>query len=616
MNPLLLVAAFQSQDAIVVTGSREPIGQHEAPVAAFVIHDDALDALASPLAVDALRLSPGLSVSQGGPRGTQTQVRIRGAEANHSLLFLDGIRFNDPAAGNEARFELLATDLLSRIEIIRGPASALWGPEALGGVIAVETPDAFAGEGFGALAEHGSLDSSRLSAQAAVRSGETGISATASYLRSGGIDSFGSGGERDGFAAFSAALRAGWRPAQGQELGLSAFYVGGTSEYDGLDPATFRRADTRDETGNRIAAVRGWGRFERGGWTLTADASLLDSANRNRLGEAPLNRTAGRRTTVGGQVSRRFGDHRFTAAVEYESEEFRARDQVHFGGTDQDRSRSLTALVGEWHAAWSEAVATDVVVRHDAFSAFGDATTVRAAVLARPAEGWSLLVAYGEGIAQPTFYDLYGFFPGSFAGNPDLRPERSRGFEAGIRWAGRRFGFGALGFSHRLESEIVDIFDPVTFLASTRNVGGASRRRGFELSGEYRRSQAIQLYLNYTFLDAEERREPADLPVREVRRPRHSANLILIGRSGRLGWSGTASYVGARRDLDFDLFPARPVRLDPYLLGSLRVGWRFDGGFEAYARVENAFDADYQDVAGYATPGRTIYAGIRVRFGD
>ncbi len=158
-----------------------------------------LDNLSLPHLPDLLRLLPGVSVATTGPRGTQTQVRIRGAEAGHTLVFLDGIRFNDPAAGNEARFELLTADALSSFELVRGPQSALWGSEALGGVIAAETADAFRGTGFEGFGEYGSLDSARLSGRYAVRTGDVGITASAGWLRSDGIDSFGAGGERDGF---------------------------------------------------------------------------------------------------------------------------------------------------------------------------------------------------------------------------------------------------------------------------------------------------------------------------------------------------------------------------------------------------------------------------------
>ena len=612
MDASILLITLQAAQPIVVTGSREPLPQAEAPVSATVLDEEALDALAFSLAVDALRLTPGVSVATSGPRGTQTQVRIRGAEANHSLLFVDGIRFNDPAAGNEARFELLATDLLSRIEVVRGPQSALWGSEALGGVISVRTADPFERQGFAALGEYGELDSARASAQGALQTGDLGFAATGSFLSSEGIDALGRGGGRDGFDNRSFGFGAGWRPAEGRRLGVSAFYVEGTSEFDGYDPVTFLRADTLDETENRIAAVRTYGSLEQDGWTLSADASFLDSANRNRTGEAPLNRTAGRRITAGGQLSRRFGGHRLTAAATHEAEDFRARDQVYFGGTDQDRSRSLTAFVGEWHAVWSDALVTDLAVRHDGFSAFADATTIRAAVQLRPTRALTLHAAYGEGIAQPTFYDLYGFFPGFFAGNPDLRPESARGWEAGLRWQQGRVSLGAVAFASRLRDEIVDVFE--NGLASARNADGTSRRRGAELFADWRLSDAVRVHANYTLLDADQRQAAGGAAVREVRRPRHSANLAAFGEAGRLSWSGSLAYVGSRTDMDFDIF--QTVRLGAYVLGSARLGWRLTDGLEAYARIENAFDERYQDVAGYATPGRTIHAGLRLRFGD
>jgi vitamin B12 transporter len=287
---------------------------------------------------------------------------------------------------------------------------------------------------------------------------------------------------------------------------------------------------------------------------------------------------------------------------------------VFFGGTDQDRTRDLTAVVGEWRADWSDGFATDVAIRHDSFSAFGDATTLRASALARPADGFTVHGAYGEGIAQPTFFDLFGFFPGSFLGNPTLKPERSRGFEAGLRWADERASISVTGFSNRLRDEIVGTFDPVTFVASTANATGRSRRRGIEVEAGYR-FEPVRLAINYTFLDAEERRAEGDLVVREVRRPRHSANLIADGKLGRVRFGAALSYVGKRRDTDFDSFPAQVVTLGDYVLGSLKLGYELSEQLEAYARVENAFNADYQDVIGYNTAGRTAYAGIRVRLG-
>ncbi len=611
---LLSAVAIQAEPEIIVTAAREPVAADEAAVSSTLFDQTALDALTLPAAADILRLSPGMSVSVAGPRGTQTQLRIRGAEANHTLLFLDGIRFNDPAAGNEARFELLTTDLLSRMEIVRGPQSALWGSEALGGVIAAGTADPFVARGFAGDVEYGSLDTSRLFGRYAVQTGDIGLTASAGWQRSDGIDSFGANGERDGFETVAASLKAVYR-AGGIDAGIVGHWIEGTSEYDGFDPVTFQRADTLDETKNRIGAVRGWFSGEWDGWGVRAEAAYLDSANRNRLGAAPLNSTFGDRLTLGAQVSRRMGGHLVVAAIDHNEEDFRARDTQYFGGTDQDQSRRNTAFIGQWRAEWMPGVVTDVAVRHDDFNRFDDATTVRATLLVSPAAGWTLHAAYGEGIAQPTFFDLYGFFPGSFVGNPDLRPESSRGWEAGLRWTDGRFNVGLTGFSNRLRNEIVDTFDSVTFLSSTANADGRSRRDGVEVELGYRHAEWLNITANYTWLDADEQRVAGAALVREVRRPRSTANLIAFGTADRVTWGASLAYVGKRTDTDFDLFPSPTVTLDDYVLASLRVGYRVLPQLELYGRLENAFDANYQDVVGYNTPGTTVHAGLRFAFG-
>lgn len=613
---ILLLSALANGAAndIVVTASRDPVPAADSAASATIFDPGAIDALTLPDAADVLRLSPGVSVATTGPRGTQTQIRIRGAEANHSLLFIDGIRFNDPAAGNEARFELLASDLLSRIEIVRGPQSALWGAEALGGVIAVETPDPLAARGVTALAEYGSLASLRTYGRASFGTDSFGVTAAAGYERSGGIDSFGAGGERDGFRTGTASLKAAYRSGP-IELGASGYWVQGTSQFDGTDPVTFLRADTRDSTRNRIAALRGWATAAWGGWSAHAEASYLDSSNRNFLAGDPLNQTHGDRLTLGGQVSRRFGGQELIAAIDHNEEDFRARDTAFGGATNQDQSRDDTGLVGEWRGHWSDAFVTDVALRHDSFSDFADATTFRAQALLRPVRDLTFHAAYGEGIAQPTFNDLFGFFPGSFAGNPDLKPERSRGWEAGAGWENGPFSAGLTYFSARLRDEIVDVFDPVTFLSSVANADGTSRREGIEASLGWRPAAWLNLAANYTWLKSSQQTVAGDPRVREVRRPRNTANLVAYGETGRLAWSTSLAYVGPRADQDFDRFPAPTVRLGAYALASARIAYRLLPRLELYARVENAFDDDYQDVVGYNTPGRTVYAGFRVALG-
>lgn len=621
MSLILYLAASAAppppDETIVITGGIEPAQASVNYVPELKTEEVDHPWTGLPMIADLLRLTPSVSVSVSGPRGTQTQLRMRGGEANHTLLFVDGIRFNDPAAGNEARFELLTNDSTDRIDILRGPQSAFWGSEAIGGVVDVHTNGAHWPLSFDALAEYGSLDSARASARAAGTLGKLELGGGGSWQRSDGIDSSGTSGDLDGFANRSASFRALYRPTGKAQLGAVAHWIDATSEYDGFDPVTFRRADTLDETSNRIAAGRVWAEVESGPWTAKLDSSLLASANRNRLGAAPLNSTLGRRLTANGQLSRTLGNHKLTAALDHQAEHFRARDQVFFGGTDQDRSRSLVAATGEWEARWSKALMTAVALRHDRFSAFRDATTLYASVEAKPGRDWRLLGNYSEGIAQPTFYDLYGFFPGSFTGNPALRPERASSWNVGIMWRERkRLSLGLSLFTARLEDEIVDVFDPATFRSSAANATGSSSRRGIEVFAEWRPAKAANFGFNYSLLDAEERQVAGGLRLREVRRPRHSLNLVGHGRAGPFTWGATLAYVGERGDTDFDDFPARPVTLGDYGLVSLRAAWRISPALEAYARAENALDSRYQDVVGYRTPGRTAYAGLRFRFRD
>jgi vitamin B12 transporter len=609
------------EETIVVTASLEPVRPEESPASVTLIDERRIEALGAPLVADLARLAPGISVAVSGAQGSLTQIRIRGAEANHSLLFVDGIAFNDPASGNEARFETVAADGLARMEIVRGPQSALWGSEALGGVIAVEGADPFSGTRLSASGGYGSRDFSRGHVELVAGRGKAGLAASLTGLRSDGIDIFGGGaGDRDGFSNLAGRLKAAIRPVADGEIGIVGHYIQATSQFDGTPAPLFRRADTLDSSRAELGAVRAWARLGLASdapWSLELNGQYLHSSNRNRNGAMPLNRTLADRLRIGGKLVRRFSTggarHSLIAAVEREEESFAALDQAVYFAPDQRRSRARTAWVGEWRAQWGSVLSTDVAVRHDDFNRFADSTNLRAAVVARPLDRLRLHAAYGEGIAQPTFFDLYGFDPTSFIGNPELTPEKSRGLEAGVAWEGRRFGLGATAFSNRLSGEIVEDFSVFPF--TVRNADGRSRRRGVEMSAEVRPAAGLRVSANYTWLDARERRVGAGRRTAEPRRPRHAANLAADWTAGRLVAGASLSYVGERVDSDFDSFPAIPVRLDDYVLANVRLAYRLSRGFELFGQVENGLDADYRDVFGYNSQGRSIHAGLRVRLG-
>ncbi|WP_343347529.1 TonB-dependent receptor [Sphingomicrobium sp. XHP0239] len=599
----------QQVSPIVVTTSREEEALPDAePVT--LLDDTTVEALAPARHTDLLRLFPSASLSETGSPGSQAQLRIRGAEANQTLLFVGGIKANDPAASNEARFELLGLPLGNALELVRGPRSALWGAEAIGGVVAVRP--GIGTDGSRIRAEAGS--DGFLRADAATRLGSFDLSA--GYQRADGFDSFDGNGDKDGYSNLSAAV-SGTIGLGAIDLELSAFGIEGTSEYDGFDPLTFLRADTRDVTDNRLGAARvGLAGDAGAGWSFEADASFLASSNDNRLDDVFLNRTSAERLATGAQALHEGRLGRFRSetilALRHETEWYRARDDQYGGATDQERQRGNTAAAIEWSLEGA-AIRPELAVRHDIFTDFADATSVQIGLSGEAARQLTLFARYGTGIAQPSFTDLYGFFPGSFVGNPDLAPERSRGGEIGGLFGSRGGNHIALSlFDQTLTDEIVSTFDSTTFLSGAANSEIDSRRRGIEVEGHVRLASFLTAGANYSYLDASEG-SVADAALDEVRRPDHRAALILTGERDDLTIGATLAYVGARFDTDFDRFPAETLRLDPYVLADARIAYRWTDALSLSLRGRNLFDTRYQDVIGYRTAGRGLYAGLDLR---
>src|SRR5689334_13914663 len=152
-------------DQIVITASRAPETEAQTPASVTITHQKRLERLDQPIVTALIQLTPSAAVTTSGALGSLTEIRIRGAEANHSLVFVDGIKINDPASGDTPRLEIFNADLASRIEVVRGPQSALWGSEAIGGVIAINGLDD--APGVSAKAEGGSFGLVRTSASAA-----------------------------------------------------------------------------------------------------------------------------------------------------------------------------------------------------------------------------------------------------------------------------------------------------------------------------------------------------------------------------------------------------------------------------------------------------------------
>lgn len=616
MNLVFLAAAAAIIDpTIVVTAAREPVRSDLSGSAITILDRDSIEAVGLPQVTDLLRLSPGVSVSQSGPLGSQTQVRLRGAESNHTLVFIDGIEVNDPAASGDFRFETLLSDGIERIEILRGPQSALWGSEAIGGVVSVTTRVPGTASPVFGHAEAGSFGTYRAGGGISIGDDAGGIVAQADHAQSRGIDTFGLGGERDGYENLTLSLKGVAKPSPSTEVGAVARYTSAETEFDGSDPVTFLRADTLDETRIRGLALRGYGQLalldDR--WTHRVELQHLDTDNINRDGPTYLNRSDASRLKAIYQSSFEAGPHRVTGAFEHEKQKYRADDNSFFGGTNQRQSREQNSLIGEYRLTLTDAFSATASVRRDDNDRFADATTWRAAAAGLLGGGFRAHASYGEGVTDPTFTEQFGFFPGSFVGNPDLKPENARGFDAGIGWGNDTTAVDVTWFDADLKDEIVGTFDSVTFLSGVANATGKSRRNGVEASLDTKATDWLRLAASYTWLDAEQGQVAGTARIKEVRRARHSGSLTAIADLDRLTLAASIAYVGKRGDTDFDTF--RNVTLGDYALVTLSGQYRLSESIELTARVENAGDADYEDVFAYRTPGLAAFGGLKVRWG-
>ena len=597
-------------DQIVITASRAPEDETQTPASVTIIDRQRIERLDEPLMGTLLRLTPSAAVATSGPGGSLTEVRIRGAEANHTLLFVDGIKIDDPASGDTPRYEILNADLVSRIEIVRGPQSALWGSEAIGGVIAVNGLDN--APGYAASGEAGSFGFVRANGSASVVSDRTSLSGAIGFQRATGTNSVEGPGDKDGYRNLSGRVRGTWHPRSDVEIGASALALTGHDQFDGFDLFTGAHKDTLDSSRNRLDAGRVWATVgnDASPWRAEVAGSLLGSSNKNDLDGAEQNGTRGTRRNASVQVERRFTTgaiaHRVILAGDTERETFHARDTAFGGLTNQDRNRSHESITGEWRAD-AKSISGDVAVRRDLFNRFKNATSLRTSLLGQLGCGFSLAGSYSEGIAQPTFFDLYGFFPGNFVGNPDLKPESSRGFELSLRYRRGTFGVSVTGYRQRLHDEIVNNAS----FTSVLNASGTSKRSGLEAIVDWSLSDRLRLSANYAYLKSTQFDAVTGAQLTEVRRPKHSGSVAVDGSFRRLTYGASIAYVGRHLD-NRDTFPFDRVTLGSYWLADARLAYAVARDVELFVRGSNLFDQHYQDVFSYRTEPRAVYAGVRL----
>ncbi len=669
----LKISAISDQLVVTATRTTTLTGQPGGSVS--IVTDENLKRGAQSLITEPLRLIPGLAVVQTGGRGGLTSIFSRGGESDYNKVLIDDVPVNE--AGGLFDFGALTPENIERVEVVRGPRSALFGSDAMTSVIQLVTrrgstamPEfEFSGEG-------GSFDYHRETARL------SGLARWLDYSGSFGFQATDGRFRNSDYINRTASANLGFQLSPKADLRVISRWSNDTLGAPGPTGALFADPDQRQERREfTLAAVLDVKTTARSNQTVRFIYSEF-----NRHSFDPVAEDLTKPDTPPLPPFSFFPDfafelheHQKRAGVHYQTIATIGSSNVITAGVDFEResavfnddfsgrvspTRNNLGFYAQDQTAWRERLFVTAGVRVERNTArvpddlkaalalsgssaptgdvgFGfsaNPSTALSFLARKHREGvvvgaTRLNASFGTGIKEPEMHEA--FSPNTFfLGNPSLDPERAISFDAGVaqEFFNRRGSIELTYFDNRFRDLIVFESDPVTFgpiklpdgrLTNFVNFDRASAR-GIELIGAARPLLRLRLAASYTFLrsrldhSADATNRDIGLPL--LRRPRHSGSIEVSWITPRYDLSLDASFVGARRDLDpvfFNKFDAagRPILNDGYAKLNAVGSYNVNRFVSAFARVENFLNRDYQEVLGFPAYRLNFSAGLRVRFG-
>src|ERR1700756_2159021 len=596
---------------IVVTATRIPTPEAELASSITVVTAEEIAVQQRRTFADVLRNISGLNVVQQGGPGSVTSVFMRGTNSNHTKVLLDGIDVSDPSNANAAfDFGQLLTAQNERVEVLRGPERGLYGSDAIGGVINVITRSGSGPMKAAASVEGGSFDSFNQTAGLSGSQDAFHYSANLAHLHSGStpvtpLDLLGSGEQRhdDYYDNLTVSTKLGVDVAASFDLGLVARYTSTHLHYTGEDYSTFpalpaaeqSESNTDEYYGRATAHLVSFG----GALDQTLGVAFMRNQTATLQPQTPEGLNTGERVRVDWQGAVRLAATE-TLLLGLED----ARDEISQPLAASMRIDSgyaeLQSQLGEhWYSALN--------VRYDDNDRFGGKVTYRIApAWVSTATGTKLKASIGTGFKAPTLSELFQDFAPFFFANPNLRPESSVGYDAGVEQglAGNRLRVGATYYHNRIRDLITTDVTGTTWA----NVGRATTD-GVESFIAWQPVGQLTLRVDYTYTQATD-----DVLQQELlRRPRHKGTLnatwqatdALLLNVNVLALSG---WVDGNRDFSIP-------RLDApgYTTVNLAAAFDVTRALTVFGRVDNLFDRHYQNPVGFLQPALGVFAGIRAK---
>jgi vitamin B12 transporter len=620
-------AAANAADQVVVVAGREAEPLQKVGQSFTVLTLSQIQADQEPVVSDILARTPGVTVTRNGGVGEPTALNIRGADTNQTLVMIDGVKLDDPSSpGGGYNFADLLVGDVSRIEVLRGPQSTLYGSQAIGGVVNIVTAIAtrpFEGE---AQVEGGSYGTSYLKAAAGGRDGPLSWRLAAEAEATSGVSAFDEklgGREPDGYRNQGVSGRLGYQITPDVSVDLRGLYTSSHSDFDGFSTPTHVFGD--DSEYGKTSETIGYA-----GLNFT----LLDQRLKNRLAvqysgtdrgdydpaDAPVLKTfAGVGDSVRAEYQGVYAiapGWRTVFGAEHEEARIEASSPAFdLAGTPPIKAKTtIDSGYGQLQGEVLAGLTLTGGLRYDDHSTFGGRLTGQASAAWSLNGGDTVLrSSWGQGFKAPSLYELYSDY-----GNTNLRPEQAVGWDAGVEqhlWE-RRIDLQAT-YYNRDTTDLITFVDCLSEAAPHCSTGRygyydnvqKARAHGVELSGTIRPLAGWSISANYTLTDTAV--SSAGMATKVLPRiPTDMANAE-IGYAWPFKLTTTIAlrYAGGSYN-----DAANTILLKAYTLADLRASYPVTRRLEVYGRIENLADVHYETDYQYGTLGRAFYIGVRETF--
>lgn len=576
-----------TMDTIVVEGSRLNQTATEVGSAVSIITADDIDELGVDFALDAIAAAPGVTINQNGAFGGQATVRIRGASSEQTLVLIDGIPVNDPSSpGGGFNFARVDTENIERIEVLKGAQSTLWGTDAIGGVVSITTKSPEGGFGGSAFAEYGSFNTLRGGASIENGNEQGDFRLAISGTSTDGIsraDENDGNTEEDGYEALSLSAKGGVNIGEDARLSADLNWTDADTDIDGFNPGftdTLDTSESEEFSGNvSLTGSLFNGQLDN---LLLVGYSEITRENFN-LG-VPTFSSEGERTIFRYQGTLDIND-RNTLAFGADRDESVARGE----------ETTIDGLFALYEFQPVDSVTLTGGLRMDDHSTFGTETTGRVAAAYNPNNQLTFRASWGQGFKAPTIFQLTG--GGFVPPNPDLQPETSETFDAGIDWRSR---------DGRADASITvfntDIENLIQFTSTGYMNEAQVETKGVEITGRYDLTDWLSVSAAYAYIDATD--TDGD-PLRRI--PEHSGDI-------RVSIDPDGPFSGAVLIRHNDDEPDGSFTVDGWTRVDLSGAYQVSEKVELFGRIENLFDEEYQQIRRYGTPDLSGSIGIRLRY--